>query len=184
MLLTLPLVPLFMILVGTYTRRRTQERRAALDLLATHFSTSSGACRPCAPSTAAPPRPRHRPGRRALPQGTMATLRVAFLSGAVLELAATLGVALVAVTVGVRLDDGGLGLQAALTVLILAPELYVPIRAVGTLYHPAPTGWRSPSGCCRCPSRCPIWPSPRGSPPPGRSVRGVGFAYPSRDARC
>ena len=70
----------------------------------------------------------------------MATLRVAFLSGAVLELAATLGVALVAVTVGVRLDDGGLSLRAALTVLILAPELYLPLRTVGTLYHTSADG--------------------------------------------
>ena len=70
----------------------------------------------------------------------MGTLRVAFLSGAVLELAATLGVALVAVTVGVRLDDGGLSFRAALTVLILAPELYLPLRTVGTLYHTSADG--------------------------------------------
>ena len=63
------------------------------------------------------------------------TLRVAFLSGAVLELAATLGVALVAVTVGVRLVDGGLGLQAGLTVLVLAPELYLPLRRLGEQFH-------------------------------------------------
>ena len=108
MLLTLPLVPLFMILVGTYTRRRTSQRRQALDLLASHFLDVI----------------RGLPTLRAFNRGeaqaesiaeagdgyrraTMGTLRVAFLSGAVLELAATLGVALVAVTVGVRLDDGG-----------------------------------------------------------------------------
>ena len=53
----------------------------------------------------------------------MKTLRVAFLSSAVLELAATLGIALVAVTIGVRLVRGGIGLEAGLTVLLLAPEL-------------------------------------------------------------
>ena len=57
----------------------------------------------------------------------MGTLRVAFLSGAVLELAATLGIALVAVTVGVRLVEGGVGFEAGLTVLVLAPELYLPL---------------------------------------------------------
>ena len=57
-----------------------------------------------------------------------------------------------AVTVGVRLDDGGLSFQAALTVLILAPELYLPLRTVGTLYHTVPTGWRWQSGCCRSPA--------------------------------
>jgi ABC-type transport system involved in cytochrome bd biosynthesis fused ATPase/permease subunit len=70
----------------------------------------------------------------------MRTLRVAFLSGAVLELAATLGIALVAVTVGVRLVDGDLGLQAGLTVLVLAPELYLPLRTLGASYHASADG--------------------------------------------
>ena len=70
----------------------------------------------------------------------MGTLRVAFLSGSVLELAATLGVALVAVTVGVRLVDGGLGLQAALTVLVLAPELYPPLRQLAAQFHASADG--------------------------------------------
>ena len=71
---------------------------------------------------------------------TIGTLRVAFLSGAVLELAATLGVALVAVTAGVRLVDGGLGLQAALTVLVLAPELYLPVRQLAAQFHASADG--------------------------------------------
>ena len=70
----------------------------------------------------------------------MGTLRLTFLSGTVLELAATLGVALVAVTVGVRLADGGLGLQAGLTVLVLAPELYLPLRRLGAEYHASADG--------------------------------------------
>src|SRR5215475_12613605 len=70
----------------------------------------------------------------------MGTLRVAFLSGTVLELAATIGVALVAVTVGVRLVDGGIGLRAGLTVLVLAPELYIPIRNVAAQFHASADG--------------------------------------------
>ena len=70
----------------------------------------------------------------------MGTLRVAFLSGSVLELAATLGVALVAVTVGVRLVGGGLGLEAGLTVLVLAPEVYLPLRRLGAEYHASADG--------------------------------------------
>ena len=70
----------------------------------------------------------------------MKTLRVAILSGAVLELAATLGIALVAVTVGVRLVDGGIGFQAGLTVLLLAPELYLPLRTLGAQYHASADG--------------------------------------------
>ncbi len=70
----------------------------------------------------------------------MGTLRTAFLSGAVLELAATLGVALVAVTVGVRLVEGGLGFETALTVLVLAPELYAPLRNLAAQFHASADG--------------------------------------------
>ena len=113
MLLTLPLVPLFMWLIGRATERRARERWQALRLLAAHFLDVV----------------RGLPTLRAFNRGeaqtaeiarvadeyrrtTMGTLRVAFLSGAVLELAATLGIALVAVTVGVRLVDGGIGFEA------------------------------------------------------------------------
>jgi thiol reductant ABC exporter CydD subunit len=71
---------------------------------------------------------------------TMATLRVAFLSSLVLELIATLSVALVAVGVGVRLVDGGLDLRTGLLVIILAPEAYLPLRLVGARYHAAAEG--------------------------------------------
>ena len=70
----------------------------------------------------------------------METLRISFLSGSVLELAATIGVALVAVTAGVRLVGGSLGLQAGLTVIILAPELYLPYRRLGAEYHASADG--------------------------------------------
>ena len=141
MLLTLPLVPVFMWLVGRYTERRTRQRWQALRLLSTHFLDVV----------------RGLPTLRAFNRGeaqaeqiarvsdeyrrtTMGTLRVAFLSGTVLELAATLGIALVAVTVGVRLVDGGLGLEAGLTVLVLAPELYLPLRNLAAQFHASADG--------------------------------------------
>jgi len=141
MLLTLPLVPVFMWLIGRYTEERTRERWLALRLLSTHFLDVV----------------RGLPTLRAFNRGqaqaavldrigeqyrqtTIGTLRVAFLSGAVLELAATLGVALVAVTTGVRLVDGNLGFQAALTVLVLAPELYVPLRQLAAQFHASADG--------------------------------------------
>jgi ATP-binding cassette, subfamily C, bacterial CydD len=141
MLLTLPLVPVFMWLVGRYTERRTRERWQALTLLATHFLDVV----------------RGLPTLRAFNRGelqakriaevsdayrrtTMETLRAAFLSGAVLELAATLGIALVAVTVGVRLVNGGIGLEAGLTVLVLAPELYLPLRNLAAQFHASADG--------------------------------------------
>jgi ATP-binding cassette, subfamily C, bacterial CydD len=141
MLLTLPLVPVFMWLIGRYTEERTRERWLALRLLSTHFLDVV----------------RGLPTLRAFNRGqaqaevldrigeqyrktTIGTLRVGFLSGAVLELAATLGVALVAVTAGVRLVDGNLGFQAALTVLVLAPELYLPMRQLAAQFHASADG--------------------------------------------
>ena len=141
MLVTLPLVPVFMWLIGRYTEARTRERWIALRHLSTHFLdvvrglptlrllNRSGAEREDIESVSE----QHR-------RATMETLRVGFLSGTVLELAATLGVALVAVTVGVRLVGGGLGLQAALTVLVLAPELYLPLRQLGAHFHASADG--------------------------------------------
>jgi ATP-binding cassette, subfamily C, bacterial CydD len=141
MLLTLPLVPLFMWLIGRYTEQRTQERWLALRQLATHFldvvrglPTLKAFGRADAEvATLAHVSERYR-------KSTMETLRVSFLSGSVLELAATLGVALVAVATGLRLVSGSLGLQAGLTVLILAPELYLPFRRLGAEYHASADG--------------------------------------------
>ena len=141
MLATLPLVPVFMILVGSHTARRTQERSEALTLLATHFldvvrglPTLRAFNRGTAQTAAIAER-----GER-YRRATIATLRISFLSGAVLDLAATLGVALVAVSVGLRLDAGHIGLESALVILILAPELYLPLRNVGALYHASADG--------------------------------------------
>jgi ATP-binding cassette, subfamily C, bacterial CydD len=141
MLLTLPLVPVFMWLIGSYTEERTRERWRTLRLLSTHFLDvvrglptlrAFGRARAQAAIVGAVS-DRHR-------RATMETLRISFLSGSVLELAATLGVGLVAVTAGVRLADGGLGLQAGLTVLVLAPELYLPFRRLGAEYHASADG--------------------------------------------
>jgi len=73
-------------------------------------------------------------------RASMGTLRAAFLSGAVLELAATLGIALVAVVVGVSLAEGNVGFEAALTVLVLAPELYLPLRNLAAQFHASADG--------------------------------------------
>jgi thiol reductant ABC exporter CydD subunit len=141
MVATLPLVPLFMWLIGRYTEQRTRERWLALALLSNHFldvvrglPTLRAFNRGSAQAERiAEVSERHR-------RATMATLRLSFLSGSVLELAATLGVALVAVAVGLRLVYGGIGLQAGLTVLVLAPELYQPLRRLGAQYHAGADG--------------------------------------------
>jgi ATP-binding cassette subfamily C protein CydD len=141
MLVTLPLVPVFMWLIGRYTEERTRERWLALRLLSGHFLDVVRGL----PTLRMLNRSRAEVERigesdERYRRATMATLRVGFLSGSVLELAATLGVALVAVTVGVRLVGGGLGLQAGLTVLVLAPELYLPLRQLGMQFHASADG--------------------------------------------
>ena len=141
MLFTLPLVPVFMWLIGRYTEQRTQERWQALQQLSTHFldivrglpTLRAFGRAEAQASTIDAVSERYR-------KTTMETLRVSFLSGSVLELAATLGVALVAVATGLRLVSGSLGLQAGLTVLILAPELYLPFRRLGAEYHASADG--------------------------------------------
>jgi ATP-binding cassette, subfamily C, bacterial CydD len=186
MLLTLPLVPMFMVLIGLRTQRHTQERWAALAALSSHFldvlrglPTLRAFDRARAQTAAIATVGEHH--RRA----TLATLRVSFLSGAVLELAATLGVALVAVLAGVRLVEGGLGLQAGLTVLILAPELYVPLRRLGAEFHASADGLavaqrmlallEAPAQASASGMRHP--PSPRRAPV---RLEGVSFSYPTR----
>jgi ATP-binding cassette, subfamily C, bacterial CydD len=186
MLTTLPLVPVFMWLIGRYTEERTRERWQALRLLSTHFldvlrglPTLRAFNRSRAQAAAiADVSERYR-------RATMATMRISFLSGSVLELAATIGVALVAVTVGVRLVDGGIGLQAGLTVLVLAPELYLPLRQLGAQYH------ASADGLAVAERMLDLLDAPAAVSPGGRRLppslleaavrlEGVSFAYPSR----
>ncbi len=141
MALTLPLVPVFMWLIGRYTEQRTKARWEALRTLSIHFLDivrglpTLRAFNRADGQVAAVGEVSERYRRT-----TMDTLRVSFLSGSVLELAATLGVALVAVTAGVRLVDGSLALGAGLTVLVLAPELYLPFRRLGAEFHASADG--------------------------------------------
>jgi ATP-binding cassette, subfamily C, bacterial CydD len=186
MLLTLPLVPVFMWLIGLYTEQRTRARWQELRLLSTHFldvvrglPTLRSFNRGRAQATGiAEVSERYR-------RATMGTLRVSFLSGSVLELAATLGVALVAVTVGVRLVDGGLGLEAGLTVLILAPELYLPLRRLGAEFHASADGLAVAARILDLLDAPPaVGPSgPRVAPSPADApvrLERVCFSYPAR----
>ena len=132
----MPLVPVFMVLVGRYTRDATADSARALDRIAAHVAelvrglpVLVGLGR-AADQVAALARLGEAHRTR-----TLATLRIAFLSALVLELIATLSVALVAVTVGLRLTEGHLGLAAGLTALLLAPEAFAPLRALGAAHH-------------------------------------------------
>ncbi len=139
--LTLPLIPVFAVLVGWHTKAATQRQWLLLARLGGHFldvveglTTLKvfGRSRAQADVIAAVT-DQHR-------QATMATLRVAFLSALVLELAATIATALVAVEVGLRLLHGQLDYRTALLVLILTPEAYLPLRNAGAQFHASVEG--------------------------------------------
>jgi ATP-binding cassette subfamily C protein CydCD len=138
---TVPLIPLFMVLIGLHTKARTARQWRALAVLGHHFLdvvagldvlTAFGRAR--------------RQGRQIAAMSeryrleTMRGLRVAFLSSLALELLATLSVALVAVSVGLRLVAGQLDLATGLLVIVLAPEVYLPLRAVAARFHDSAEG--------------------------------------------
>jgi ATP-binding cassette, subfamily C, bacterial CydD len=185
MLLTLPLVPLFMWLVGRYTERRARERWQALAFLANHFLDVVRGL----PTLRAYNRSRDQAVRIAevsdeYRRATMGTLRVAFLSGSVLELAATLGIALVAVVVGVRLAEGGIGLEPALIVLLLAPELYLPLRNVAAQFHASADGSAVAGRLLDLVEEAPMRLGAAQAPDPVFApirFEGVSFAYPGCD---
>ncbi|WP_228991832.1 thiol reductant ABC exporter subunit CydD [Streptomyces sp. DH8] len=138
---TLPLIPLFMILIGWATQSRMDRQWQLLSRLSGHFLDVVAGMPTLkvfgrAKAQAASIRTITSDYRRA----TLRTLRIAFLSSFALELLATLSVALVAVTIGMRLVHGELDLYTGLVVLILAPEAYLPIRQVGAQYHAAAEG--------------------------------------------
>jgi ATP-binding cassette subfamily C protein CydCD len=140
-IVTLPLIPLFMALVGATTADRTRRRWRELARLSHHFLDVVAGL------------PTLRTFGRAKAQAktvgevtdayrraTLGTLRLAFLSALVLELLATFSVALVAVAIGLRLEGGHLGLRAGLLVLVLAPEAYLPLRQLAVHYHASADG--------------------------------------------
>ena len=138
---TLPLIPVFAVLVGLHTKATTQRQWRLLARLGGHFLDVVEGL------------PTLKLFGRGKPQAevigrvtdeyrkaTMSSLRVAFLSGFVLELAAALATALVAVEVGLRLLAGHMSYQTALLVLLLTPEAYLPLRAVGAQFHASTEG--------------------------------------------
>jgi thiol reductant ABC exporter CydD subunit len=185
MLVTLPLVPVFMWLVGRYTERRARERWRALALLSNHFLDVVRGL----PTLRAFNRGQAQVGRIAevsdeYRRTTMGTLRIAFLSGAVLELAATLGIALVAVVVGVRLVDGRIEFEPALTVLVLAPELYLPLRNLAAHFHASADGAAVAERMLDLSEIEAVATGEGPAPDPGHEpivFEGVSFAYPLRD---
>jgi thiol reductant ABC exporter CydD subunit len=183
--LTLPLIPVFMVLVGKATQARTQRQWRTLTVLGHHFLDVVAGLPTLKVFGRAKAQVRSiRTVTDSYRRASMATLRVAFLSALVLELVATLSVALVAVGVGLRLVEGGLDLQTGLLVLILAPEAYLPLRMVGIHYHASAEGMEAAQRVFEVldepvPQRgtgrpCPV--------PASVRLRGLAVTYPGRDA--
>lgn len=136
---TLPLIGVFMSLVGLLTRDKVQRRWAAMERLGRHFADVLDGLvilkvfgRRQEDGLAAVGDKHRRESMRAL--------RLAFLSSLVLELFATISVALVAVSIGLRVVEGQMELQPAMFVLLLAPEAYLPVRRVGMMFHDSTEG--------------------------------------------
>ncbi|WP_189804909.1 thiol reductant ABC exporter subunit CydD [Streptomyces tanashiensis] len=138
---TLPLIPIFMILIGWYTQARMDRQWKLLSRLSGHFlDVVAGLPTLKIFGRAKAQAESIRAITSEYRQATMRTLRIAFISSFALELLATLSVALVAVTIGTRLVHGELELYTGLVILILAPEAYLPLRQVGAQYHAAAEG--------------------------------------------
>ncbi|MDO5066039.1 MAG: thiol reductant ABC exporter subunit CydD [Propionibacteriaceae bacterium] len=180
---TLPLIPVFMALIGWTTQAATRRSFARADRLANHFADLIQGL----PTLQAFARARAQRKGVVLTEGqyrseTMKVLYVSFLSSFALELLASLSVAVVAVTVGFRLAFGEMPFHAALFILILAPEAFLPVRQVGVHFHDSADGVAAaraaldligddPAPACR-------------DLPQGSSLRleGVGFTWPGADS--
>lgn len=188
---SVPLLIVFMILIGRSAQRATEGRFAALSLLGAHFldvvrglETLRAHNRDRAQeATIAAAGEQYR-------VETMATLRVAFLSALVLELTAMIGTALVAAAVGIQLVEGVLTLQVGLAVLLLAPELFAPLREVGRQFHAGADGLAAAERIFAVLDEpAPVAAVPAVSSPlpdPGREpirFEQVGFAHPGRERK-
>ncbi|MEZ5117796.1 MAG: thiol reductant ABC exporter subunit CydD [Candidatus Nanopelagicales bacterium] len=182
---TLPLIPVFMILIGLYTRSRVDRQWRTLAVLSGHFLDLVAGLPTLKVLGRAQAQVR---ALRAIGdryrRTTMGVLRVSFLSSLALELLATLSVALVAVSVGLRLAEGQIAYAPALFILLLAPEAYLPLRLVGQHFHAAAEGL----GAAQRLFELLETPAPLAGgtvvPPdrPSVLVESVSVTYPGRDA--
>ena len=187
LLVTLPIIPLFMILIGLAARTATERRWRTLSLLSAHFLDAVKGLQTLKANDRAQRQVESlRETGEQYRQETMVTLRIAFLSSLVLELAAMMGTALVAAAVAIQLINGGLEFSTALAVLLLAPELYLPIRMVGQQFHASTDGLTAAQQCFAlldtpAAVSAPSSPLPAPSPRDGALVlENVSFAYEGR----
>ena len=181
--LTLPLIPVFAILIGLNTRDRSERQWRELSTLSGHFlDVVRGLPTLVAHRRAGAQSRSIRTITDRYRKATIETLKIAFASSAALELIATLSVALVAVSVGLRLASDNLDFETALIVLLLAPEAYWPWRRVGAEFHSAAEGATTFASATAILESAPAV-SATPAPPPepaSLSLEGVGFTYPGR----
>ncbi|MDX3747241.1 thiol reductant ABC exporter subunit CydD [Streptomyces sp. AK08-02] len=178
---TLPLIPVFMMLIGWATQSRMDRQWRLLSRLSGHFlDVVAGlpTLKVFGRAKAQAESIRRITGEYR--QATMGTLRIAFISSFALELLATLSVALVAVTIGMRLVHGEMDLYIGLVILILAPEAYLPLRQVGAQFHAAAEGLAAAEEIFAV-LETPVPESGTGAAPEGEvSFEGVTVRYPGR----
>ncbi|MGA5426416.1 thiol reductant ABC exporter subunit CydD [Streptomyces koyangensis] len=180
---TLPLIPLFMALIGWATQSRMDRQWGLLSRLSGHFLDVVAGLPTLkvfgrAKAQAESIRRITHDYRRA----TLRTLRIAFLSSFALELLATLSVALVAVTIGMRLVHGDMDLYTGLVILVLAPEAYLPLRQVGAQYHAAAEGLAAAEEVFAVLETPVPDTGTRAAPAGALAFEGVTVRYPGRDA--
>jgi thiol reductant ABC exporter CydD subunit len=185
---TAPLVPIFMVLIGRLAEGATRRRWQRLSRLSARFLDLVGGLETLrANGRAAAQAESIAKAGESYRRETMATLRIGFLSALVLELLAMIGVALVAATVGIQLAEGSLGLTAGLTVLILAPEVYMPLRRLGAEFHASADAMAAAERIFAVldrPAAVEAAKDPLPAPDPSRVslvFEGVGFSYPGRE---
>ena len=185
--LTVPLVPLFMVLIGRYTEDRVREAQSALARLSGHMlELAKGLPVLVGLGRAAAQRRALEDMSEEYRSRTMGTLRTAFLSALALELIATISVAVVAVFIGVRLVHGDMALEAGLLALILAPDCYLPLRELGTAHHASDEGRAAlaeTTAVLSDPGATPLNPAPAPGPaagPPAVSVDGLTVRFGGR----
>ncbi|GAA4040419.1 thiol reductant ABC exporter subunit CydD [Arthrobacter methylotrophus] len=187
---TLPLVPLFMVLIGRHTEDQVHGAQSTLRRLSGHIlELAKGLPVLVGLGRAGEQRAALEDLSEEYRSRTMGTLRIAFLSALALELIATISVAVVAVFIGVRLVAGDMGLEAGLLALILAPDCYLPLRELGTAHHASDEGrealaasnavLESPAGS---PLGCLSANEPVSGSEPGVGVTGLTVRYAGRDA--
>ena len=182
-----PLIPVFMVFIGKGAEKLNQRQWRRLGLLSAHFLDALQGLTTL--------RIFNLGAREArlierlsddYRQSTMAVLRVAFLSSLVLEFLATVSIALVAVLIGFRLMWGEIGFEAGFLVLLLAPEFYLPLRNMGSVYHARMEAIGAAERMIEMlttPATC--WPGTRRDiardRPPRVTLSGLGYCYPNSD---